>query len=424
MLNVADFGAVPDGSTLSTAAFAAAIDRAAQHGGGTVLVPPGRYLTGSIILKSNTHLRLEPGATILGSQNPADYPLADGRWEGLDARTHLGLIAAVDAQNVSVTGRGAIDGQGQPWWRMVRQRSLQHPRPRLLCFLRCRDLRVEGLTLLNSPAWTVHPYACQNVTIDGLTLRNPPDSPNTDGINPESCANVHVVNCHIDVGDDCITLKAGADPSHASAPCRNITIANCTLVHGHGGVVIGSEMSGGVRNVVISNCVFEGTDRGIRIKTRRGRGGIVEDVRVSNLIMDSVGCPLVMHMFYRCGIAPQDVAHASDARPQAVGPLTPTIRNIHLAHVTARNVTGPAAGFLYGLPEMPIDGVTLDDVRVALADQVAPEHREPAMMLFDCPSTRGEFYARFTRGLRLRDVRIAGRDSPGVRVEDSSPSAD
>ena len=153
--------------------------------------------------------------------------------------------------------------------------------------LRCTNVRLEGITCRNSASWTVHPLVCDNVTVDGITIANPPDSPNTDGINPEACSNVRIANCHIDVGDDCITIKSGKEhePFRSSRPCENITVTGCTMLHGHGGVVIGSETAGGVRHVAIANCVFDGTDRGIRIKTCRGRGSAVEHVSVSNVVM-------------------------------------------------------------------------------------------------------------------------------------------
>lgn len=162
-------------------------------------------------------------------------------------------------------------------------------------------MRMSDFMVHNSPNWTIHPVRCENVTIDNLTIVNPFDSPNTDGIDPESCRNVRITGCHIDVGDDCIAVKAGTEDALEDVPCENIAITGCTMVHGHGGVVLGSEMSGGIRRVSITGCVFDGTDRGIRIKSRRGRGGAVEDVSVTGIVMNDVLCPLVINLMYFCG---------------------------------------------------------------------------------------------------------------------------
>jgi polygalacturonase len=208
---------------------------------------------------------------------------------------------------------------------------------------------VEGITIINSPFWTVNPEFCENVTVTGVTINNPP-SPNTDGINPESCKYVHISNCHISVGDDCITIKSGKDgPGRAKAvPAQNYTITNCTMLSGHGGVVIGSEMSGGVKNIVISNCVFDGTDRGIRIKTTRGRGGAVEDIRVDNIIMKNIReQAFVLDMAY------------SKTEPEPVSERTPQIKNISYSNVTA--YTNEAC-FINGLDEMAVENIRFSDV--------------------------------------------------------------
>ena len=160
---------------------------------------------------------------------------------------------------------------------------------------------IEGISIVNSPSWTINPVRCNNVIVDKVIIRNPKDSPNTDGINPDSCKNVHISNCHIDVGDDCIAIKAGIEKSIYRVSCENVVISNCTFIHGHGAVVIGSDTTGDIRNITVSNCVFENTDRGIRLKTRRGRGGIVEDICVSNIIMKDVKSPFVLHQYYFCG---------------------------------------------------------------------------------------------------------------------------
>ncbi len=416
--NIKEHGATGDGATLATRAIQSAIDAAAQSGGGTVFVPAGKFLTGAIFLRDNISLWLDAGATLLGSENPADYPLVTMRWEGVTQPTHAPLIAAERARNIAVLGRGTIDGRGEAWWRAFRAKTLAAPRPRLIAFANCANVLIEGVTLINSPAWTINPVRCENVTVHQVTINNPPDSPNTDGVNPDSCRNVRISNCHIDVGDDCVTIKSGIETEAAElrAPCENITVTNCTMVHGHGGVVIGSEMSGGVRNVVISNCVFVGTDRGIRLKSRRGRGGCVEDVRVTNLVMQDVLCPFTMNLYYH--INARGDRYIADKQPQPIAAGTPIFRRVHLAHVTARNAK-IAAAFLYGLPEMPIEDVTLDDVSIAMDQNAAPGFAD---MADDIPQQRAAgLFARNVRGLRLRDVAITNQIGEAFLLEQIDP---
>lgn len=399
MRNIRDYGARGDGVTLDTRALQDAIDA----GAGTVFVPPGKYLSGAIFLRSDVTLHLEPGAALLGSENVKDYPVVVARWEGVTRETYAPLIGGTGLQNIAITGRGTVDGQGAVWWQRHREKTLAYPRPRLISFDGCTNILIEGVTLVNSPAWTINPVRCENVTVDKITIRNPADSPNTDGINPDSSRNVHISNCHVDVGDDCITIKSGTENELADrqSPCENITVTNCTMVHGHGGVVIGSEMSGGVRNVVISNCIFLGTDRGIRLKSRRGRGGEVEDIRVSNIVMQGVLCPFTMNLYYHANVkGNKDVA---DKQMRPVNRGTPHFRRIHFAHVTAREAQH-AAAFLFGLPEAPIEDVSFDDVSISMAPHA--QSGAPEMMDDLEPMQGAGFFARHVRGLRLRDTRI------------------
>ena len=415
---ITDFGASPEGASC-TDAFAAAFAAAADAGGGVVRVPAGRFVTGTVRLQSGVVLHLDPGAVVLGSEDPADYPLQTTRWEGGEVRSHAGLIHGEDLEAVAITGHGTIDGRGAGWWRRLRDGTLEHARPRLVNLYRCRGVRVEGVTLINSPAWTFNPVDCEDVVVDRVTVRNPADSPNTDGLNPESCRNVRITGCLVDVGDDCITIKAGVRGGVGGGgpgPCENIIVSHCTLLNGHGGVVIGSEMSGSVRGVVISNCVFEGTDRGIRIKTRRGRGGVVEDVRVSNLIMRRVWVAMTINMYYRCGLSADEAAYVNDRGPQPVDGRTPTVRNIHLSQVTARGIAGQAGVFLLGLPESPITGVTLDDVVLEATDEAGSRPERPAMVDGPLPETDGEVYAEHVRSVSLTRVRLPGRRALGLRV--------
>lgn len=379
------FGAVPDGKTKCTEAIRSAIRAASAQGGGTVRVPAGQFLTGPIHLVSNITLDLDAGAVVKFSTDFDDYlPMVPSRWEGVEVTNFSPLIYAHHATNIAIRGRGTLDGQGKAWWDQwfkVKGAGKDAPRSKWEeeflrrnsgsvqvsgnkflpgAFLRppfiqpngCTNVLIEGVTVVDSPFWTVTPLYCDNVTIHGITIRNPEAGPNTDGINPDSCRNVRISNCDISVGDDCITLKSGRneDGRRVGRPLENVSILNCVFAHGHGGVVIGSEMSGGVRNITIANCIFDGTERGIRIKSARGRGGVVEDVRASNLVMRGIRREAILvTTFYE----------KSD--PEPVSERTPIFRNLRF-----NGITGDAkiAGELTGLTEMPLKGISFVDVQL------------------------------------------------------------
>jgi polygalacturonase len=374
VFNVRDYGAAGDGKRLDTAALNRAVEACVKAGGGTVVVPAGRYLTGTITLQSHVTLALDGGATLVASQDPADYPLEADAWEP-EKQILAPLIDARDAENVTVTGRGTIDGQGAVWWHRLDLASpkrgmagaatseekaeaakLTHGRPQLIRFTRCKDVAIEGISLRDSPEWNVHPLLCEDVRVDGVTINAPSNSHNTDGIDPQSCRNVRIVNCRIDTGDDCVTLKSGLNElgRRMGRPDENITIANCVMLHGHGGVTIGSEMSGGVRNVTITNCVFQGTNIGIRIKSQRGRGGVVEGVTASNIVMQDVPDAFVITMFYMGSDKPGDIFPVDEG--------TPRFRDFLFSNITARG--GRSAGSITGLRERPVEDVTFTNVHV------------------------------------------------------------
>ena len=386
-------GANTAGTTLNTELINKTIATLNVNGGGTLFFPAGTYLTGAIKLKSNITLELEAGATLLFSDNFDDYlPFVEMRHEGIMMKSFSPLLYATDAENITIKGEGKIDGQGRKWWNElnrvevdvhtngVRDINKYQPmwdkandvkalyaetnedyvssmqrrffRPPFIQPIRCKNFKIEGITIVNSPFWTINPEFCENVTVDRVTIKNPL-SPNTDGINPESCRYVHISNCHISVGDDCITLKSGRDlqARKLNVPDEDITITNCTMLAGHGGVVIGSEMSGGVRKVVISNCVFDGTDRGIRIKSTRGRGGIVEDIQVDNIVMRNIKEEaIVLDLKY------------SKMPAEPLSDRTPIFRNININNLTASNVLIPIR--INGLEESFISDVTITNVNI------------------------------------------------------------
>jgi polygalacturonase len=392
-VDMAVAGAKQDGITLNTTLINNTINRLNAKGGGTLFFPAGKYLTGAIKLKSNITIELESGATLLFSDNFDDYlPFVEMRHEGILMKSFCPLIYAVDAENITIKGEGKIDGQGQKWWdefyrviedlkaNGIRNFNKYQPmwdkandakklytetnedyvssmqrrffRPPFIQPVRCKNIKIQGITIINSPFWTVNPEFCENVTVDGVTIANPL-SPNTDGINPESCRYVHISNCHISVGDDCITLKSGRDlqARKLGMADENITITNCTMLAGHGGVVIGSEMSGGVKKVTISNCVFDGTDRGIRIKSTRGRGGVVEDIQVSNIVMKNIKEEAItLDLLY------------SKMPVEPLTERTPIFRNINISNVTGSDVLIPIK--IRGLEESPISDITFTNINI------------------------------------------------------------
>ncbi|MBD0725166.1 polygalacturonase [Flavobacterium sp. L1I52] len=372
---------------LCTQAIQKSIDKASKQGGGTIFFPAGNYLTGPIKLKSNITIYLDAGALLKFSNNFDDYlPYVEMRYEGLMMKTFSPLFYAKDAENISIKGRGVIDGQGEAWWNEVYrietakgpipptkyqtmwveqnkgivyspyyQRTIDKHffRPAFFQTISCKNILIEGVTFQNSPFWTINPVFCDNITVTGITIFNP-HSPNTDGINPSSCKNVHISNCHISVGDDCITIKSGRDEDGRKygVPTENVTITNCTMLSGHGGVVIGSEMSGGIKKITISNCVFDGTDRGIRIKSARGRGGVVEDIRVDNVVMKNIKEEaFMMNLFYDKNTVEEPVSER-----------TPIFRNIHISNVTGTDVK--KAGTVLGITEMPVQNISFSNINI------------------------------------------------------------
>ncbi|WP_207492317.1 glycoside hydrolase family 28 protein [Aridibaculum aurantiacum] len=411
--NVLKYGAKNDSSKIATKAIANAIAAASKAGGGTVYFPAGKYLTGAIHLKSNITIFIDAGAELHFSDNFDDYlPMVETRYEGVDVTSFSPLFYANRVENISIIGRGKIDGHGKKWWDFVEGYKQDQPRskwqymfdslnknillpdepkqmirgflrPAFIQPLYSKNILIQGITIVNSPFWTVTPEFCENVVIDGVSIFNP-HSPNTDGINPSSCKYVRISNCHISVGDDCITIKSGKDlPGRTKAmPAENYTITNCTMLSGHGGVVIGSEMSGDVKKITISNCVFDGTDRGIRIKSARGRGGVVEEIRVSNIIMKNIRDQAIV----------MDLQYAK-TQPEPVSERTPKFRNIHISNVTAET---NEAIFINGLEEMPVEDITFNDIQF---------------------TAKTGAVIRQAKNIEFHNVRITTKDGPAVTVE-------
>ena len=402
-----DFGGVGDGVTLNTDAFAKAIAALSEKGGGRLVVPAGIWLTGPIGLANHIELRVEKDAVIVFSTDQDLYPIIDTNFEGLDVRRCLSPIHAEGAHDIAITGGGIIDGSGDAWrevkrrkvsddqWKVVLQRggllsddgktwfpdegyakaratagSLNFPdpsldeqeiktflRPVLVSLRECSRVLIEDCTFQNSPCWNLHPLYCQDVVIRGITVRNPHYSANGDGIDIDACENVILTESSFDVGDDAICIKSGKDEDgrrHARK-CRNLIISDCTVYHGHGGFVVGSEMSGGVENIRVTRCRFIGTDVGLRFKSTRGRGGLVKDIWCDHISMKDIVTYGVIFNLYYAGVAATDMEPDAKSDLQPVDETTPEFRDIHVSDVLCAGAD--QAVFINGLPELPVRNI-------------------------------------------------------------------
>jgi polygalacturonase len=375
LVDAAAYG-VSEGNPNNAAAFAKAI--AAVPKGGTLRVGAGRFLTGPIFLKPVMTLLLEDGCEIAGIAERDDWPQlpdhdAKGRvmatWEGLPERCFASLVTAIDCHGLAITGQGIIDGGGDrgDWWSWPKETRNGARRPRTVQIAYSDGVSLSGVTVRNSPSWTVHPYCCRDLTAAAIKIQNPSDSPNTDGLNPESCQGVDIVGVAFSVGDDCIAIKAGkrgpAQDAHLRA-CRKIAISHCLMERGHGAVVLGSEMSGDIRDVTVENCEFVKTDRGVRLKTRRGRGGVIDGLSVRNVTMRGVETPFAANAFDVCDPDGKDAWVQSREPAVTLSITTPRITRIAIDNVTAEGVTLSAVALL-GLPEAPITDVSIENFSVS-----------------------------------------------------------
>jgi polygalacturonase len=364
--------------------FAAAV--AATPPGGTLFVPAGHWRTAPVFLRGAMTLHLAPGAVVAAVADRDAFPIlparhADGRmlasWEGVPAACYAALLTAIDVRDLQITGAGVLDGGGVEgdWWSWPKETRAGARRARTIFLAGCDDVVLSGVTIRNSPSWTVHPSRCRRVTAAGLSILAPPDSPNTDGLNPESCEDVTIEGCRFTTGDDCIAIKAGRrvpGPGGADhlAPTRRVTIRNCRMERGHGAVVIGSEMSGDVTDVSVTDCEFAGTDRGLRIKSRRGRGGEVARVGLSRCSMQGIGTAIAANAFYNCD--PDGASDAVQSRaPAPVDVTTPHLRDITVLDVAITRLRTAVGAFL-GLPEAPVGPVTLRGIDVTFDPDAEP----------------------------------------------------
>lgn len=442
--NILDYGARNDGSAPATEAIRSAIQAAKAAGGGTVFVPAGNYVTGPIELVSNLVLHIEAGATLRFPA--ARLPYTQGRQQGIECLTPVPLIGGKNVENVSITGRGVLTtdnaawvklmGGPQPktatfagsafgpdWNRLLERLQTKTPQPeaeylKVAPFLRpafirameSKNILIEGIHIIGAPFWTIHLLYSQNVIIRDVTIETFPGA-FTGGIYIDSSRDARISNCYLDNGDDAITLKAGkdADGLRVNRPTENVTITNCVIHRGSGAIVLGSETSGCIRHVVVSNIICQGTQMGINIKSERGRGGVVEDVRIDNVTMDDVGKAISVSEYYTM----QGETRVPD---EPVSRRTPAFRNIAISNITISNSRGvtnfgwnpvsisgnppqpPVAINIEGLPELPITGLRIHDVTA---------------------SGKGGLKAYNTLGLELHNVEINPESGPAFLVRDS-----
>lgn len=413
--NVIKYGAVPSAVKLSTAAIQSAIDNASQTGGGVVLIPKGMYISGPLVLNDNVNLHLEEGALLQFSDNRADYPIVETTWEGQVAYRCQAPISAVGKSNIALTGKGTLDGSGQVWKQVKRSKLTSAEwkkltesggvndgntwfpsesarlgensdwakkmtdgktlkdyetvrdflRPNMISFNRCNLVKIEGLTIKNSPAWTIHPLLCHHTIVKDVSVINPWFGQNNDAIDIESCQSGILEGCYFDSGDDAITIKSGRDAEgrKRGVPTSDWIIKDTKVMHGHGGFVIGSEMSGGVKNLYVNNCTFMGTDIGLRFKTTRGRGGVVDNIHISDIQMSEiVGEAILFNMYYAAkdpvklpGEEEKPIEYIAEPFTEA----TPVFKNFSMERIYCKGAL--EAIKIEGLPESNLSGFKLKD---------------------------------------------------------------
>lgn len=420
-ITVRDFGAVGDGVHEDTAALQAAIN--AVPDGGRLLFPAGTYLTLPLSLRSHITLELCEGVVLLGSTDRERYPVITGlardpvtgdevplaSFEGLERPAYQSLIQGSFVEDVSIVGPGVIDGNGQngDWWRGFD--AFPAARPRVVFLNRCKNVTLHGVTVKNGPSWHIHPFFSRDVSVLDCFVTAPKNSPNTDGCNPESCDTVNIIGCKFSVGDDCIAIKSGKLEMAVKykAPADKYTIRNCLMEFGHGAVTLGSEASAGVTNLSVTQCLFHATDRGLRIKSRRGRGkdSIITNVLFDNIRMDKVLTPIVINLWYNCCDPDCHDEYVWSREKLPVDDRTP-----HMGSFTFRNMdctdSEVAACYIDGLTECPIESVTLENIRVTFAKDAKPD--KPAMQEFAKERCRLGLYLDNVSKIRLKNVTLEG----------------
>ncbi|MEA3212703.1 MAG: hypothetical protein QOE70_5760 [Chthoniobacter sp.] len=439
-VSIRDHGGVEGGIEKNTGAFKKAIAACSEQGGGRVIVPAGKWLTGPIHLKSNIELRLEKGAEVIFSDIPEDYlPPVFVRNGGVEIYNYSPLIYARDCENVAITGPGQLNGNAKAWWewkKLETQESYKMGaagvpvekrifgtreaaiRPSFIGLVNCRNVLLEGFTIGSGPNWTIHPIYCENVIIRRVNIDT--HGPNNDGIDPDSCRNVLVEYCTFNTGDDCMVLKSGynEDGRRVARPTENVVIRHCTGKEGHGGLVIGSEMSGDVRNVFMHDCEFDRTDHAVRVKSRLDRGGIVENVWVQNVRAKDMQRDVV--------ILTTDYSTILEGVPNIKPPL---FRNIFLKDITGDGA--PAGVIINGLEASPIQSVHFENVTITAKKGVIAKNVSDLTFtnlrittsegsVYDLTNASGVTISNSTAAEGTAPfLRLQGKDSDKINIESS-----
>lgn len=429
-LDVREFGAKGDGIQDDTPYIQAAVMCCPKDS--RVLIPEGIYRITSLFLKDDLRLELAKGAVLSAETDRTKFPVLRGMiesydereeynmgtWEGNPLDCFSSIITGMNVKHVVIYGQGIIDGNAskENWWNNPKVRRIAF-RPRMIFLNHCEDIVIQGIQVQNSPSWNLHPYFSNHLRFLDLKVLNPKDSPNTDGLDPESCHDVEIAGVYFSVGDDCIAVKSGKIymGSKYKVPSQDITIRQCCMRDGHGSITIGSEMAGGVRNLTVKDCLFLHTDRGLRIKTRRGRGkdAVLDEIVFENIHMDHVMTPFVINSFYYCD-PDGHTEYVASKEALAVDERTPEIRTLAFRDILAENCH-LAAAYLYGLPEKKIERVEMERIHITYAKDA--EEGVPAMMDGISPVSRMGIYANNIKTLVLEDVVIEGQFGEAVVAE-------
>ena len=421
--NVKDFGALGDGVHDDAQNIQTAIN--CLPAGGRLYFPEGVYNTGAICLKSHITLDISEGATLLGLTDNDRYPVIPGMvkdivsgkeyntgtWEGNVVSMHQAFLFAEYAEDIQIVGRGTVDGNAQNsnWWVDVKKRVIG--RPRLVHLNRCKDVTLHGITGQNAASWQLHPFFSQNINFFDLSINAPKDSPNTDALDPEACDVVNIIGCKFSVGDDCIAIKSGKIElaQMYEQPANHHTIRNCLMQFGHGAVTLGSEMAGGVKNLTVNRCIFNHTDRGLRIKTRRGRGklAVIDGVLFENIKMDGVLTPIVINMWYNCCDPDRFSDYNTTREKLPVDDRTPYLGKFEFRDMVCENCH-VAAVFADGLPEQPIDEITVENIRFTYDPDAKPGF--PSMKNNNEELCRAGMRFENVRRLTVKNIDISGND--------------
>jgi exo-poly-alpha-galacturonosidase len=351
---ITDYGAIGDGQTLNTKSIQSAINKCAADGGGVLVVPKGTFLTGSIFFKQGVDLLLEKEGALKGTVEPNDYPQVDTRWEGEERVWTAALVNFFNMKDVSLTGPGQIDGSGDQWMQHFPRgsRELRVGRPRLIAIQNCKNVKVSSLSLKNQACWGLFILYSEKVLVENLTIRAKHNIISSDGIDVDSSKNVLITGCDIDVNDDCIAIKSGKDEDgrRVNRPAEDIVVEKCRFRYGHGGVSMGSEMSGGIRNVEIRNCIMDSDNWApIRFKSQPSRGGVVENITYRDIVLHDTRKAFEFNMAWRM------------VNPKPPSDPLPVVRNVKIINVSG---TAGSVGDMHGLKDSPIRNVTFENCKI------------------------------------------------------------